>query len=66
MFADGFLTCTITTSPAKGNVLINLNLGLVGTIVYTANNLVIPAPDSFVVTVTDGHGGTNVQTLNPF
>jgi len=73
--ADGdFLTCTITTSPAKGNVLsnvlinvlINLNLGLVGTIVYTANNLVIPAPDSFVVTVTDGHGGTNVQTLNPF
>jgi len=27
---------------------------------------VIPAPDSFVVTVTDGHGGTNVQTLNPF
>ena len=46
--ADGdFLTCTITTSPAKGNVLINvlinLNLGLVGTIVYTANNLVIPA-----------------------
>jgi hypothetical protein len=64
--ADGdFLTCTITTSPAKGNVLINLNLGLVGTIVYTANNLVIPAPDGFVVTVTDGHGGTNVQTLNP-
>jgi len=43
VFADGFLTCTITTSPAKGNVLINLNLGLVGTIVYTANNLVIPA-----------------------
>jgi hypothetical protein len=62
----GVVTYTITTSPTKGAVLVNLNLGLVSTVVYTANNLLFPAHDSFVVTVTDGHGGTNVQTLNPF
>jgi hypothetical protein len=38
--ADGdFLTYTITTSPTKRAVLVNLNLGLVSTAVYRANNL---------------------------
>jgi VCBS repeat-containing protein len=66
--ADGdSLTYTITTEPTKGTVLVNLSvLGLVNTVVYTANNLILPAHDSFVVTVSDGHGGTVVTTLNPF
>jgi VCBS repeat-containing protein len=66
--ADGdSLTYTITTQPTKGNVVVNLSvLGVVNTVVYTANNLILPAHDSFVVTVSDGHGGTVVTTLNPY
>ncbi|MDT7763890.1 MAG: hypothetical protein QOC63_3310, partial [Mycobacterium sp.] len=61
------LTYTITTQPTKGTVLVNLSvLGVVNTVVYTANNLILPAHDSFVVTVSDGHGGTVVTTLNPY
>lgn len=56
------VTHTITTQPTKGTVLVNLG----GAIVYTANNLLFPASDSFVVTASDGHGGVVVTTLNPF
>jgi hypothetical protein len=34
--------------------------------VYAANNTLIPAHDSFTVTVSDGHGGTVVTTLHPY
>jgi VCBS repeat-containing protein len=56
------VTHTITTQPTKGTVLINLG----GAIVYTANNLLFPQADSFVVTASDGHGGVIVTTLNPY
>ena len=66
--ADGDVpTVTITTQPTHGTVAVNLSvLGLINTIVYTANNKLLPAHDSFTVTVDDGHGGTVVTTLNPY
>jgi hypothetical protein len=44
---------------------------VVSTIVYTSNSLavpplIVPPGDVFKVTITDGHGGTQVVTLNPF
>jgi VCBS repeat-containing protein len=66
--ADGDVpTVTITTQPTNGTVAVNVSvLGLINTIVYAANNTLIPAHDSFIVTVSDGHGGTVVTTLHPY
>jgi hypothetical protein len=48
-------------------LLINLSvLGLLSTIAYQSNTLVLPPADNFEVTVSDGHSGTQVVTLNPF
>ena len=65
--ADGdSLHVTITTAPTKGNVVVNLSvLGVVNTVVYTANNLILPAHDSFVVTVSDRHGGNGRHHAQP-
>jgi VCBS repeat-containing protein len=57
---------TVTTAPTHGTVLVNLSVLGVTTLVYTANNLLLPSHDSFTVTVDDGHGGTAVTTLNPY
>jgi VCBS repeat-containing protein len=66
--ADGdTVTFTITRQGSNGSAVLNLSvLGLLNTIVYTANNLVLPAHDSFDVQVSDGHGYTQTFTLNPF
>jgi hypothetical protein len=65
---DGDLpTYTITTPPTKGTVLLNTDvLGLIGVTAYTANNLLFPQADTFVVTVSDGHGFSQSFTLKPF
>lgn len=68
------LTYTITTPPTKGSVALNLdvlNANLVTAIVYTSFTVPIlgivnPPPDSFQVTIRDGHGGVQIVTLTPF
>jgi VCBS repeat-containing protein len=66
--ADGdTLTFTITRQGTNGTAALNLSvLGLLNTVVYTANNLLFPAHDSFEVTVSDGHGYSQAFTLNPY
>jgi hypothetical protein len=61
------VTFTITRQGSFGSAALNLSvLGPLNTIVYTANNVVIPHSDSFDVTVTDGHGYSRTFTLNPY
>ncbi|WP_443943537.1 Calx-beta domain-containing protein [Pedobacter sp. AW1-32] len=58
--ADGDpLTFTVTTQPTNGTVVLNAN----GTYTYTPANGYI-GTDSFVVTVSDGKGGTTTATVN--
>jgi hypothetical protein len=66
--ADGdTVTFTITRQGTNGTAGLNLSvLGLLNTIVYTANNLVFPAHDTFDVLVSDGHGYSQTFTLNPY
>lgn len=54
------LTYTVTTNPANGSVNINAETG---TYVYTPNKDFI-GNDSFVVTITDGNGGSTTATVN--
>jgi large repetitive protein len=66
--ADGdTVTFTITRQGTNGTAGLNLSvLGLLNTVVYTANNVVFPAHDSFDVLVSDGHGYSQTFTLNPY
>lgn len=62
--ADGdVLTYTVTTAPTHGTVVVNPSTG---TWTYTGDTPGVNRPDSFVVTVTDGDGGSTAVpiTLN--
>jgi hypothetical protein len=61
------VTFTVTRQGTNGTAGLNLSvLGLLNTVVYTANNVVFPAHDSFDVLVSDGHGYSQAFTLNPY
>ena len=56
-FDGDTLSYSVTTGPTQGSVSINASTGA---FIYTAANPNATSPDTFSVTVTDGHGGSVV------
>jgi hypothetical protein len=60
-FDGDTLSYSVTTGPTQGSVSINASTGA---FIYTATNPNANSPDSFAVTVTDGHGGSVVVPVS--
>jgi len=53
------LQVVLKTAPTKGTVTLNLN----GSFLYILNESVVDGVDTFVYTISDGHGGTDDVTV---